>query len=181
MKRTKTLSYRLSLIFIGSMVLTMAAGAFATYMVQERIVRDFTNSRLKNSVYAFSKITDEALMRAETTIENRKYLVEYLFKNKEDLSDNAKVSAGINEISTLFDLSAKSYYNVCGYYVVLNPSLTGQTAEDPEGKGFFHIKENDAFVDFDVTNVLKYDTSDFGRVGWWTSALDRTSGVWTHP
>ena len=82
MKRTKTLSYRLSLIFIGSMVLTMAAGAFATYMVQERIVRDFTNSRLKNSVYAFSKITDEALMRAETTIENSKYLVEYLFKNK---------------------------------------------------------------------------------------------------
>jgi len=181
MKRSRTLSYRLSIIFILSMVLTMGAGAFATYMVQERIVQNFTNSRLKNSVYEFSKVADDAFMRASITVENRKYLVEYLFKSKEDLADSTKVNDGIAEISTLFDLSSQSYYNVCGYYVVLNPSLTSQTAEDPTGKGFFHIKNGDTFVDFDVTNILKYDASDFGHVGWWYSALNKTSGVWTEP
>ena len=181
MKRTKTLSFKLSVIFLGGMAFAMAGGAFATYFVQERIVKNFTNSRLKNSVYEYSREIEDDFIRAQTIVENRKHLVEYLFKNASDLSDETKVANGLQEVSTLFDSSSHDYHNASAYYVVLNPEYTGGTINDETGKGFFHVKEGDSFVERPVTNILKYTEADFGNAGWWYTVAGKKESAWTKP
>ena len=181
MKRTKTLSFKLSVIFLGGMAFAMAGGAFATYFVQERIVNNFTTSRLQNSVYEYSKSIEDDFIRAQTIVHNEKHLVEYLFTNASDLSDDTKVTQGIEEVSALFDAASHDYHNVCAYYVVLNPELVGGTVSDAEGRGFFHVKKGDSFVNEPVTNILKYTEDDFGNAGWWYSAANKKDAVWTKP
>ena len=182
MKRTKTLSFQLSIIFLGGMAFTMAAGAVATYLVQERIVKDFTTSRLRNSVYEHSKDVDDDFIRAQNTIANRTHLVEYSFKDKTDLADAGKVASVINEISTLFDASSHEYHNICAYYVVLNPEYAGGTAEDAEGKGFFHVMNDEGdFMPHEVTNILKYSADDYGHVGWWHIVANKKDNAWSVP
>ena len=182
MKRTKTLSFQLSIIFLGGMAFAMAAGVFATYFVQERIVKSFTTSRLRNSVYDHSKDVDDDFVRAQNTIVNRTHLVEYSLKSKSDLADSAKVTAAMDEVASLFDASAHEYHNVSSYYVVLNPEYAGGTAEDAEGKGFFHIKNDEGnFVAHPVTNVLKYNANDYGHVGWWHIVANKKDYEWTIP
>ena len=181
MKRTKTLSFKLSFIFLGGMVLAMTGGAFATYFVQERIVKNFINSRLKNSVYEYSKEVEDDFIRAQTVVENRKHLVEYLFKNASDLSNDTTVTNGLQEVAALFDSSSDDYHNASAYYVVLNPEFVGGTEADETGVGFFHVKEDSTFVPEPVTNVLKYTEADFGNAGWWYSAANKKEAVWTKP
>ena len=182
MKRTKTLSFKLSVIFFGGVAFSMAAGAFATYFVQERIVKNFITSRLKNSVYEYSKATDNDFVRAQNTIDNRKHMVESFFQTKEDLTNDIKITTAIEEISTIFDSSSHEYNNVCAYYVVLNPKFTGGTETDEEGKGFFHIKNNEGdFVSHPVTNILKFEENQFENVGWWYCVANKTESSWTHP
>ena len=81
MKRSKTLTYKLSAFFLSAMTFAMAAGAITTYFVTDRIVKNYTTSRLSNSVHEFSKETDDDIVRAETFINGTSYLIESYFKD----------------------------------------------------------------------------------------------------
>ena len=121
MKKTKTLSSRLSLIFIGGMALAILAGGITTYFVQDKIVDDLTNARLKNSVYESSKAIQETLLRAESTVEDAEFTTESYFRNSSDLANDAYVDDSLSYIHNLYELPAKHYDAVCAYWVVLNP------------------------------------------------------------
>lgn len=182
MKRTKTLSFKLSLLFIGSMAFAMIAGGITTYIVQSNIVNNYTNTRLKNSVYEFAASTDDALIRAEATVEHGKNIAENFFTNKEQLYDEAYVNESITSISNLYELPTHELEDVCAHYIVLNPAFTHCTAESDAGDGFFHVKNIDGiFMPEAVTNILKYDENDTEHVGWWYPVVKAGKAIWIEP
>ena len=161
MKRTKTLSFKLSLLFIGGMGFAMVAGGITTYVVQSNIVKNYTNTRLKNSVYEFAASTNNALIRAEATVEHGKNIAENFFTNKDQLYDENYVSESIASISNLYELPTHELEDVCAHYIVLNPAFTHCTTESEAGDGFFHVKNTDGiFISEPVTNILKFDEND---------------------
>ena len=187
MKRTKTLSFKLSFLFISGMSFAMLAGSITTYIVQSRIVESFTNSRLKSSVYEFSKQTDSDLLKIETVVENTSSLVSHYFNetshvsNKDYRDDNLKL---IQTSSGMHDLTGVEYDDICCHYVFLNPNLVGisKEAEYADECGFFHvIDENGEYTHHHVTNVLKYDSSDIEHAGWWYSIVRDRKAEWLEP
>ena len=182
MKRTKTLSFKLSLIFIGGMAFAMTAGGITTYFVQRHIVNNYTNTRLKNSVYEFASSTDDALIRAEATVEHGKRIAENFFTTKEQLFDQNYVDESLVKISGLYDLPTHKLEDVCTHYLVLNPAFTHCTIESETGDGFFHVKNNDdEFESRPVTNILKFSENDIEHVGWWYPAIEAKKSVWIEP
>ena len=185
MKRAKTLSYKLSLIFIGGMTFAMIGVAITTYLVQNRIVNNFTTSRLQNSVYEFSKETDDDLLRVETIVKSTKALVENKFQTTAQVADEGYVADALQEItnsSALHMLAHEEYADICAHYVFINPEYTNLKAEDEAGNGFFHVKDvNGEFYDAPVTNILKYDRDDVSHVGWWYSIADSKEATWMNP
>ena len=185
MKRTKTLSYKLSLIFIGGMSFAMLAGGVTTYVVQNRIIKNFTNSRLKSSVFELSKQTDEDLIRVETIVKSTSFIVSNYFNETADLEKPTYVNSALVEIQNstgLHELPAKEYEDVCAHYVVLNPEYTGLAEDAPAGDGFFHVKNSDGvFEDHIVTNVLQYEETDMAHAGWWYQAKNAGEPIWLEP
>ena len=182
MKKTRTLSFRLSAIFIGGMALAILAGGITTYIVQDKIVDNLTNARLKNSVYESSKPIQETLLRAESTVEDAEFTTESYFTSSSQLSDEGYVADSLNNIRTLYELPAKHYDSVCAYWVILNPDYTGQTEADDEGKGFFYVRNSSGgFEKYPVTNVKKYPETDTEHIGWWVSVKNSKQPLWTNP
>ena len=182
MKKTKTLSSRLSLIFIGGMALAILAGGITTYFVQDKIVDDLTNARLKNSVYESSKAIQETLLRAESTVEDAEFTTESYFRNSSDLANDAYVDDSLSYIHNLYELPAKHYDAVCAYWVVLNPQYTSLTPSDPVGDGFFYVRNsNGEFVSHGVTNILQYEETDTEHIGWWIAIKQGLFPLWTEP
>ena len=160
----------------------MIAGGFTTYFVQNNIINNFTNSRLKNSVFENSKLIEEELIGAETIVEDGKFLVQSYFNNSSQLQNQTYVNESLTKIAPLYDLPSKTFEDVCAYYVVLNPAYTSCTVDSEAGDGFFHIKgANGTFEDHAVTNVLKYDTKDDEHVVWWYSAAEEKKSLWIEP
>lgn len=182
MKRTKTLSFKLSLLFIGGMAFAMAAGGITTYFVQSNIVNNYTNTRLKNSIYEFVSSTDDAFIRAEATVEHGKRIAENYFKNKDQLYQEAYVEDSLLSISKLYDSPTHQLEDICAHYIVLNPAYTHCTIESETGDGLFHVM-NDAcvFENRPVTNVLKYSETDTEHVGWWYPAAKSKDPLWIEP
>lgn len=182
MKRTKTLSFKLSLLFIGGMAFAMVAGGITTYIVQSNIVMNYTNTRLKNSVYEFAASTNNALIRAEATVEHGKNIAENFFTNKDQLYDENYVSESIASISNLYELPTHELEDVCAHYIVLNPAFTHCTTESEAGDGFFHVKNTDGiFISEPVTNILKFDENDTEHVGWWYPVVKAGKSIWIEP
>ena len=182
MKRSKTLSYRLSLIFIGGMSFAMVAGGITTYFVTDNIVKSFTNSRLKNSVYEFSKGTDDDLVGVEATVDDVKNLTENFFNNTTQIEDDSYLDQSLPKIKNLFETSSKEYHDACAYYLVFNPEFTHQTAGENPGSGLFYVKnESGVFESRDVTNVLNYQTDDIEHVGWYYAAALNKQDGWLEP
>ena len=182
MKKTRTLSSRLAVIFIGGMALAILAGGITTYFVQDKIVDDLTNARLKNSVYDSSKPFEETLFRAESTVEGAEFTTESKFTTTDQLSDDTHVADSLAEVKDFYEQTAKHTDAVCGYWVVLNPTFTGLTPTDDKGDGFFFVRNhNGDFAEKDVTNVLAYEDDDVEHIGWWISVKNSQQPVWTEP
>ena len=167
------------------MSFALIASGITTYIVTNSIVKNFTNSRLKNSVSEFSKQTDSDLIRAETIIKSVKVLVESKFTEKDKLSDSTFVNNALSEITNstgLHELPHNEYEDVCAHYVFLNPEYTGCTVESEHGDGFFHVKnENGEFENHDVTNILKYSEDDVNYAGWWYKVKKSGQPEWLEP
>ncbi len=182
MKRTKTLSFKLSLIFIGGMAFAMIAGGITTYFVQSNIVNNYTNTRLKNSVHAVADAADHALIRAETSVEDGKQVVASYFTNSTQLNDETYINESLDKISKVYDLQSKQYEDVCAYYVVLNPAYTHCTKESLNGDGFFYVKQSDgSFKNEGATNILKFEKTQTEHVGWWYPAYEAKKSLWVEP
>ena len=189
MKRSKTLTYKLSAFFLSAMTFAMAAGAITTYFVTDRIVKNYITSRLSNSVHEFSKETDDDIVRAETFINGTSYLIESYFKDvtQLDLTQPAnktyveKSFEEIHEKSGLHHLNNDEYKEISCHYVALNPEYTKGTAADEYGTGFFHTRTKDGFIESPSTNVLKYDESQTEYVGWWYPIANSKKAQWLEP
>ena len=182
MKKTRTLSSRLSLIFIGGMALTILAGGITTYCVQDKIVDDLTNARLKNSVYESSESIQETLLRAEATVEDAEFTTESRFTTVSQLTDDSYVTTSLHDIQVLYELPAKHYETVCSYWLILNPEYSGTLPEDPNGKGFFYVRNDSGEFDpHGVTNILHYAETDTEHIGWWIAIKNDHKPVWTEP
>ena len=187
MKRSKTLSFKLSFLFISGMSFAMLAGSVTTYIVQSKIVENFSNTRLKSSVYEFSKQTDSDLLKIETIVENTSSLVGHYFNKTDQLKDSNYTANSLHEIEEsagMHDLKSNEYDDICAHYVFLNPSIIGisNEAENANECGFFHvIDENGEFVEHDVSNVLRYDPSDVAHAGWWYSIVRDKKAEWLEP
>ena len=182
MKRSKTLSYRLSLIFIGGMSFAMLAGGVTTYLVQDNIVKSFTTSRLKNSVYEFSKAIDDDLVGVQATVDDVKNLTENFFTNTTQIEDASYLDESLPKIKNIFETSSKEYHDACAYYLVFNPDYTHQTAGENPGSGLFYVKnESGVFESRAVTNVLNYQEDDIEHVGWYYAAAINKKEGWLEP
>ena len=189
MKKTKTLSFKLSFLFISGMSFAMLAGSITTYVVQDKIVHNFTDSRLRNTVYEFSEQINADLLRAETIVKTSSYLVNHYFNSKDQLQDSTYITTSLDAISEsggLHELSASEYEDVCAHYVFLNPEIVGvsSTSKFADGCGFFHVKNSDGvFEPRDVNNPLYYEnkTDRLERAGWWFAAKEARQPVWMEP
>ena len=184
MKRTKTLSFKLSFLFISGMSFAMLAGSITTYIVQSKIVEGFTNSRLRNSVYEFSKETDANLSKIEAVVDNTASLVNHYFNKSDQLKDYGYVESSLTEIKEsagFHEITSEEFDDVCAHYVFLNPTIIGlsKEAENANECGFFHVVGEE--TEHDVTNVLRYDLSDIGHAGWWYSAVEKKAPLWMEP
>lgn len=184
MKKGYKLSRRLSAIFIGGMGLSILAGGITTYIVQDKIVDDLTNARLKNSVYESSKVVQDTLLKAEITVEDAEYITETEFTTSEQLAPTHKteIDASLEKIHALYELPANHYPSVCSYWLTLNPAYTGLTSEAEHGDGFFYVRKTDGtFENVGATNVLKYEEDDVEHIGWWISVRDNKQPLWIDP
>ena len=182
MKRTKTLSYKLSLIFFSGLVFAMTASGVTTFLVQNKIVKNLTNSTLKNAVFASSRETEEELIAAEATLNDSKYMVQSYFNSATSLEDSVYVHNSLEEIHKLYKGATENFDCTCAYYVFLNPLYTHLSKESPQGDGFFWVKDSDGvFKSHEVTNILQYDENDTEHVGWWYSIAKTVSASWVEP
>lgn len=184
MKKSYSISKRLSLIFMGGMLLTILAGSITTYIIEENIIQNLTNARLKNSVYESSKSIQDTLLKAETTVEDAEYITETYFTNPNQLApfNKSYVDESLDKIHSLFEIPASHYNSVCSYWLILDPTYTGLSADDEHGDGFFYVRnENNTYVDFGVTNVLKYSEDDTEHIGWWLSIKNSKNPIWIEP
>ena len=189
MKRTKTLSFKLSFLFISGMSFAMLAGSITTYVVQDKIVHKFTDSRLRSSVYEFSKQTDADLLRVETIVKNTSFLVNHYFNNPDQLKDSPYVTSSLDAISDsagLHELSVSEYEDVCAHYVFLNPNIIGvdPNSTTADECGFFHVKTaSGVFEPKHVDNPLYYQDKEnrHERADWWFSVEESKEAVWMEP
>ena len=182
MKRTKTISYKLSLVFFSGLIFAMSASGITTFLVQNRIVKNLTNSTLKNTVYATSKETEEELIAVQATVDDSKYLVERYFSSTADLEDQVHIDNSLTAINEFYSSPSKSFDCVCAYYVFLNPTYTNLSVNSEKGDGFFYIKDaNGDFASHTVTNILKYTEDDKEHVGWWYSVVKTQKAMWLEP
>ena len=171
------------------MSFAMLAGSITTYIVQDKIVHNFTDSRLRNTVYEFSSETDADLLKAETIVKTSSYLVNHYFNSKAQLQNSAYVTSSLDAVSEsggLHELSASEYEDVCAHYVFLNPEIVGAdpTSEFANECGFFHVKDsNGVFQPHDVNNPLYYQDKPnrLERAGWWFAAKEARQPVWMEP
>lgn len=182
MKKRKTLSFKLSAIFITGLAIALVAGGVTTYIVQNRIVENYTNSRLKNSVLESSKVIESTFVHVETTVEDVTFATSTIFPTKEHLDEPSYVETRLANIASLYELPAKNYEDVCGYWLILNPEYTDCEPSHEEGDGFFYVKNSDgSFVSHPVTNITKYPETDVEHVGWWTSIKSTKKPLWMTP
>ena len=182
MKKRKTLSFKLSAIFITGLVVAFLAGGVTTYIVQNKIVSNYTNARLKNSVLESSKIIESTFLHTKTTVEDVTYATSTIFPTKDHLDDPSYVEARLANIKSLYELPAKNYEDVCAYWIILNPDYTGCDETHDEGDGFFYVKSSDGtYVSHPVTNIKKYPETDVEHIGWWTSIKSTNKALWMNP
>ncbi len=182
MKKRKTLSFKLSVIFITGLVVAFLAGGVTTYIVQNKIVSNYTNARLKNSVLESSKIIESTFLHTKTTVEDVTYATSTIFPTKDHLDDPSYVEARLANIKSLYELPAKNYEDVCAYWIILNPDYTGCDETHDEGDGFFYVKSSDGtYVSHPVTNIKKYPETDVEHIGWWTSIKSTNKALWMNP
>ena len=182
MKKRRSLSVKLSLIFIGGIVLAIVAGGVTTYLVQDKIIDNYTTSRLKNSVYESCKDIEETLVRTESTVEDSRFVAESFFTTTGQLYDQAYVDDSLASVAGFYGLSAKHYEDVSSYWVILNPAYTHCTETSPEGDGFFMVKNAaNEFVAHEVTNIKKYGDDDIEHIGWWNSIKNTQKSIWMDP
>ena len=182
MKKRKTLSFKLSAIFITGLVVAFLAGGVTTYIVQNKIVSNYTNARLKNSVLESSKIIESTFLHTKTTVEDVTYATSTIFPTKDHLDEPSYVEARLANIKSLYELPAKNYEDVCAYWIILNPDYTGCDETHDEGDGFFYVKSSDGtYVSHPVTNIKKYPETDVEHIGWWTSIKSTNKALWMNP
>ena len=171
------------------MSFAMLAGSITTYIVQDRIVQKFTDSRLRSSVYEFSKQTDADLLRVETIVKNTSFLVNNYFNSKAQLEDSSYVTESLESIAEsagLHELSVSEYEDVCAHYVFLNPNIIGVDPSSTTANecGFFHVKNSSgAFETRNVDNPLYYENKEnrHERADWWFSVEESRKPVWLEP
>ena len=182
MKKTRTLSSRLAIIFIGALSLGLLAGGITTYIIMDKIVDNLTNARLKNSVYKSSEPIVQNLISAESSVEDAEFTTSSYFTTSAQLSDKTYVNSSLEKIEDFYKFSATHYQPVCGYWLILNPTYTGLTPEAESGDGFFYAKNQEGtYVKTPVTNVLKYEETDTEHIGWWVAVKNNKQPVWTNP
>ena len=182
MKKRKTLSFKLSVMFITGLVVAFLAGGVTTYIVQNKIVSNYTNARLKNSVLESSKIIESTFLHTKTTVEDVTYATSTIFPTKDHLDEPSYVEARLANIKSLYELPAKNYEDVCAYWIILNPDYTGCDETHDEGDGFFYVKSSDGtYVSHPVTNIKKYPETDVEHIGWWTSIKSTNKALWMNP
>ena len=182
MKKTRSLSVKLSLIFVGGIVLSIGAGVATTYIIQNKIINDYTNSRLQNSAYQDSKDVEDVLVRTESTVETNRYNAESYFTTTAQVGDEVYRNGALDNISSIFGLTAKHYEDVDSYWLILNPTYSETLVTDEEGDGFFKVKNaSGEFENHAVSNILKYDDDDIEHIGWWNSVKNTKTPLWMDP
>ena len=182
MKKARSLSVKLSLIFIGGIVLSIGAGVATTYIIQNKIVNDYTNSRLQNSAYEDSKDVEDVLVRTESTVESNRYNTESYFTTIAQVGDETYRTGALDNIASIFGLAAKHYDDISSYWLILNPAYSGTLVTDDEGDGFFKVKNSSGeFEDHEVSNILKYGDDDIEHIGWWNSVKNTKTPLWMDP
>lgn len=182
MKKTKTLSFKLATFFVVSVIVAIAAGGITSYVVQDKIVTDYTSARLKNSVYESSKKIDEGSIRVESNLNYVELLSENYFNTKEDLKNKDLIDSTLPIIESAFSTTSKNQSLICSYWAFLNPYYTGLSVDAPEGDGLFYIRnELGLFKPHPVCNVLKYKDSDKEHITWWTQIYSCYAPLWTEP
>lgn len=182
MKKTKSLSFKLATFFVIAVLTAITAGVVTSYIVQDKIISDYTSARLKNSVYEATKSLNDRFVKIESSLEYAQLLSENSFTKKEDLGNKTYVDETLPTLSSAFLTACKNHSEISSYWLILNPYLTGLSPDAEEGDGFFYVRnELSLFTSHPVTNVLKYKESDKERITWWTQVYQNNTPLWTEP
>ena len=181
MKRTKSLSFKLTAVTTLSVFVAIAIGVGAAYLVQANLVNRFIDADLSNSTLKLANDVNDSLLRVEATVEQIHLIASKELDETSDLEDEQLIGQALTTLQKSYELTAQSTKHACAYWFILNPEYTHTTRLDPEGDGFFYVKVGDTFVPHAVTNVLKYPERDVEHVGWWTAVKSSRQPTWMDP
>lgn len=97
---------------------------------------------------------------------------------KEDVTnlDDKELSAHVKRVNDHFDAIAKKTGGVLTYYYRIDPEVSDTV------KGFWYINlDHEGFVEHEVTDITKYDTSDTSKLVWFTVPKHEGKAIWLPP
>ncbi|MCR5349296.1 MAG: diguanylate cyclase [Bacilli bacterium] len=188
MKRRNSLSLKLTLVPVITVLLAFGGSAAVTFSLYNESLRTNAKNSIALTTERATKQIDDAFVTVESSVKTVEYLATKMFNDLSIFDDihspGNEYSAALDELKDLFALSAEKTQYVCGYWMICSPEVTHMSVDDPHGQGFFVVKETltDTFVEKNVTNVLKYADDPYnGNVIWWTAPTQAMAPSWVEP
>ena len=90
--------------------------------------------------------------------------------------DDEKLARHVENVSGYFDVMASKTNGVLTYYYRIDPEVSENV------KGFWYVDlDGNGFIEHEVTDITKYDTSDTGALVWFTVPKYEGKSVWLAP
>ena len=179
----KSLSFKITLIALVSMLFAIAGGLTATYFVASHLVSSSGQSSLALDSQRKSHQLDVSFLAAESVVKEVGAVADSLIDEDLIAAGGEALSNTLESIREISEKQSSSAEFVCAYWLVCNPELTGQSFSDDEGVGFFFVKEKggDSFVHHEVTNVSRYTAENRENVVWYYDVALAGTPLWLAP
>lgn len=153
------------------MICLIAATVFGVIAIKN-IGSSSANQMLLLLCEAGEKNLDSYFESVEQSVE----MVSAYVESDLDGLDDARLQAHLDRVSDIFKKMTNRTNGILTYYYRIDPEVS------TNAKGFWFVNlDGDSFVEHEVTDITKYDTSDTSHLVWFTVPKATGGSVWLPP
>ena len=170
--RFRSIQSKTMLLTIAGIVATMAVAVLIGSISMQNLATDSAKNTLSLLAETGQKNLDSYFKSVEQSVE---MVSTYAKADLENLSLN-ELNTHVENTRKVFGRTAMKTNGVLTYYYRIDPTVSADV------KGFWYIDlDHNGFVEHEVTDISKYDTTDTTQLVWFTVPKATGKAVWLPP
>ncbi len=161
----------ISLILLSVILSAFIIGVIGVYVVSG-VLHENAEENMHLLCENHAEKLDTLFEKVEESVNTLSHHIIHELENENILHDKTKRENFIDKIEKNALNHVESLGSATSIYIYFNPEITGELS------GVFKLKQNNVFVDCELTDIRGYNRDQASHVAWWYKPVERKIPVW---